>query len=344
MKAIKLIVKILVCLVVAVVAIVLTLPLWIGPVAKTVTNTVAPKITKTHVHLGDFGLNFYTGNFHMGDFQLENPAGYSQREAATLGQIEVQLDPLSVASDVIHIRLIRIKDVFASYVSKDGVNNIDQILENAGVKGGEEAAKPEEKPAEKKPADEKPAKKVIIDRFELSGVMVQLGPIPLPVPPLTLNDIGKKSGGATLEEAWNQVFEAVMKSAGVLGEQLQALGGLVGDGAKRATEAATKAAGQATEAAAKAAGQATEAATKAVSGVTDGAGKIVGGATDAVSGAASSVGEGAGKIVGGATDAVSGAASTVGEGAGKAVDAVGDGAKAVGEGAKKALDSLKSLW
>lgn len=329
MKAIKLIVKILVCLVVAVVAIVLTLPLWIGPVAKTVTNTVAPKITKTHVHLGDFGLNFYTGNFHMGDFQLENPAGYSQREAATLGQIEVQLDPLSVASDVIHIRLIRIKDVFASYVSKDGVNNIDQILENAGVKGGEEAAKPEEKPAEKKPADEKPAKKVIIDRFELSGVMVQLGPIPLPVPPLTLNDIGKKSGGATLEEAWNQISAAVLKSVGVVGEQLQALGGLAGEGAKQAAEAATKAVGQATDVA-----------NKAVSG----AGKAVSGAADAVSGAASSVGEGAGKVLGGATDAVSGAASTVGEGAGKAVDAVGDGAKAVGEGAKKAVDAFKSLW
>lgn len=329
MKAIKLIVKILVCLVILAVAIVLTLPLWIGPVAKTATNTIAPKITKTHVHLGDFGLNFYTGNFHMGDFQLENPAGYSQREAATLGQIEVQLDPLSVASDVIHIRLIRIKDVFASYVSKDGVNNIDQILENAGVKGGEEAAKPEEKPAEKKSADEKPAKKVIIDRFELSGVMVQLGPIPLPVPPLTLNDIGKKSGGATLEEAWNQISAAVLKSVGVVGEQLQALGGLAGEGAKQAAEAATKAVGQATDVA-----------NKAVSG----AGKAVSGATDAVSGAASAVTEGTGKVLGGATDAVSGAASTVGEGAGKAVDAVGDGAKAVGEGAKKAVDAFKSLW
>lgn len=329
MKAIKLIVKILVCLVILAVAIVLTLPLWIGPVAKTATNTIAPKITKTHVHLGDFGLNFYTGNFHMGDFQLENPAGYSQREAATLGQIEVQLDPLSVASDVIHIRLIRIKDVFASYVSKDGVNNIDQILENAGMKGGEEVAKPAEKPAEKKPADEKPAKKVIIDRFELSGVMVQLGPIPLPVPPLTLPDIGKESGGATLMEAWNQISAAVLKSVGVVGEQLQALGGLAGEGAKQAAEAATKAVGQATDVA-----------NKAVSG----AGKAVSGAADAVSGAASSVGEGAGKIVGGATDAVSGAASTVGEGAGKAVDAVGDGAKAVGEGAKKAVDAFKSLW
>lgn len=322
MKAIKRIVKILVCLVIIAVAIVLTLPLWIGPVAKTATNTIAPKITKTHVHLGDFGLNFYTGNFHMGDFQLENPAGYSQREAATLGQIEVQLDPLSVASDVIHIRLIRIKDVFASYVSKDGVNNIDQILENAGVKGGEEAAKNEEKPTEEKPADEKPAKKVIIDRFELSGVMVQLGPIPLPVPPLTLPDIGKESGGATLMEAWNQISAAVLKSVGVVGEQLQALGGLAGEGAKQAAEAATKAVGQAT----------------------DVANKAVSGATDAVSGAASAVTEGAGKAVSGATDAVSGAASTVGEGAGKAVDAVGDGAKAVGEGAKKAVDAFKSLW
>ena len=319
MKTIKFLIKFVLCLVVLLLAIVLTLPLWIGPVVKVTANSAGPKFTKTHVNLGDFGLNYYTGVFHMGDLQVENPAGYSQREAATLGELRVELEPLSVATDVIHIRLIRIKDVFASYVSKDGVNNIDQLMINAGVKSAEENPDAEapaaDKEGQKAAAEEsKSEKKVIIDRVEISGVLVQLGPIPLPIPPLTLTDIGKKSGGATLEEAWTQISEAVMKSAGALGDGLKALGGLTGDAAKQAGALIGDAAGQATEAASK--------------------------VTNVASDGVKAVGDGA-KAVG---DVVGGGAKAVGDGAGKAVDAVGDGAKAVGDGAKKAVDALKSLW
>ena len=292
MKAIKFLIKFVLCLVVLLLAIVLTLPLWIGPVVKVTANSVGPKFTKTHVNLGDFGLNYYTGVFHMGDLQVENPAGYSQREAATLGELRVELEPLSVATDVIHIKLIRIKDVFASYVSKDGVNNIDQLMINAGVKSAEEKPAEEPQPSQTPQTSQTSQKKVIIDRVEISGVLVQLGPIPLPIPPLTLTDIGKKSGGATLEEAWTQISEAVMKSAGALGDGLKALGGLTGDAAKQAGALIGDAAGQATEAASK--------------------------VTNVASGGAKAVGDGAGKAV----DAVGDGAKAVGDGAKKAVDAL----------------------
>lgn len=281
MKAIKFLIKFVLCLVVLLLAIVLTLPLWIGPVVKTTANSVGPKFTKTHVNLGDFGLNYYTGVFHMGDLQVENPAGYSQREAVTLGELRVELEPLSVATDVIHIKLVRIKDVFASYVSKDGVNNIDQLMINAGVKSTEE--KPAEEaqpsqPAQTSQTSQSSQKKVIIDRVEISGVLVQLGPIPLPIPPLTLTDIGKKSGGATLEEAWTQISGAVMKSAGALGDGLKALGGLTGDAAKQAGALIGDAAGQATEAASKV----TNVASDGVKAVGDGAKAVGDGAKKAV--------------------------------------------------------------
>ena len=304
MKAVKFLIKAIVVIVVLVVVAVLALPLWFGPVARTAANSVVPGIVKTDFHMGHISLNPYSGRFELGDMQLSNPEGYSEKYAVTLGDIVFDCEPLSMATDVIHIEEIKVKGVFASVVSKDGVGNFKQIQYNvAGGKEKYEAAqaekeeaadKPEEKTAESKP------KKVIIDRLEISDLKIQLGILPIALPSITLTDIGKKSGGATLEDAWNQIVEGVLKSAGAVGDQAKALIGGIGDAAGKATEAATKAASQATEA--------------------------------------------LGNVAGGATDAAGKAASAVGDTAGKATEAVGEGAKAVGEGAKKALDSLKSLW
>ena len=336
MKAVKFLIKAVVAIVVLAVVAVLALPVWFGPVGKAVANGVAPKVLKTDFHLGHLSLNPYTARFELGDMQLSNPEGYSEKYAVTLGELAFDAETLSFMTDVIHIQEIKVKDVFVSVVSKDGVGNFKQIQYNlAGGKEKYEAAQAEKetaKPAEKEaPAEaEKPSKKVIIDHLEISGIKIQLGILPISIPvALTLNDIGRKSGGATFQEVWDQILAEVMKASGAVGDQLKALGGFAGDAAAQATEAATKAAAQATEAATKAAAQTTEAVGKAAESAT----KVVGDATKSVG----AVTEGATKALGGATE---GATKAVGSGA----KAVGDGAKAVGDGAKKALDSLKSLW
>ena len=325
MKAVKILLKVVVALVALVIIAVLALPLWFGPVGKTAANAIAPGLLKTDFHLGILSLNQYSGRFELGDMQLANPAGYSEKQAVMVGSIVFDCEPLSLMTDVIHIEEITVKDLFASVVTKDGVMNFTQIQYNlAGGKEKYEAAQAEaeakaeaEKPAEEKEESEKPAKKIIIDKLEISGLKLQLGILPISLPSVTLTDIGRKSGGATFEEAWQQIVDGVLGAAGALGDQAKALLGSVGDVSKQATEAASKAAAQATEALGKVTGGATEAAGKA----TEAIGNVAGGAADA-----------AGKAAESATKAV-------GDGA----KAVGDGAKAVGDGAKKALDSLKSL-
>ena len=330
MKAIKILVKTVVVLVVLVIVALLALPLWFGPVAKTAANVVAPGIVKTDFHLGHIHLNPYTARFELGDLQLSNPQGYSEKYAATLGNITFDAETLSLMTDVIHIEEITVRDVFVSVVSggENNVGNFKQIQYN--VAGGkekyeqaeterQEKAKLEElqaketaqakrEPEQQVAEEKKPAKKVIIDKLHISGLKVQLGFMPISIPvTIELTDIGRKTGGATLMEAWQQIWEGILKSAGVVGEQLKALGNLTGDAAKQATEAATKAASQATEAATKAATQATE---------------VVGNASKA------------------AGDATKAATETVGN----ATKAAGDAVNKATEGATKALDSLKKLW
>ena len=331
MKILKTLFKLVVVLVVLAVVALLALPLWFGPVAKTAANAVVPGIVKTDFHMGHIALNPYTGRFELGDTQLANPEGYSEKYAVKLGDIVFDCDPLSVAGDVIHIEEITVKDVFASVTTKDGVMNFKQIQYNvAGGKEKYEAAQAEaeakaeaEKPeAETKAEAEKPEKRIIIDKLHIEGLKLQLGFLPIALPSVTLTDIGRKEGGATLADAWQQIVDGVLGAAGAVGDQAKALLGSVGDVSKQATEAVSKAAAQTTEAIGNVAGDATKA-----------IGNVAGGATEAAGKAAESIGN----VAGGATEAAGKAAES-------AAKAAGDAGKAVGEGAKKALDSLKSLW
>ena len=319
MKAIKILLKAVVVIVALVVVALLSLPLWFGPVVKTAANAAVPKVVKTDFHLGHLHLNPYTARFELRDMQLSNPAGYSEKYAVTLGDITFDAETMSLATDVIHIEEITVKDIFVSVVNggENKVGNFKQIQYNvAGGKEKYEAAQAEKEekakleelqaketaqekrePEPQVAEEEKPAKKIIIDKLHISGLKIQLGFMPLSIPAtIELTDIGRKSGGATLAEAWQQIWTGILQAAGVAGEQLKALGNLTGDAAKQATAAANKAA---------------ESATKALSGATDGASK---------------------------------AASAVSDSAANATKAAGDAVNKAGEAAGKALDSLKSLW
>lgn len=232
MKALKIVGKIVLWIVGIAILLVLTLPLWIGPLVKGVANGIAPSIVKTDVHLADFGLNYYSGIFHMGGFLLENPSDFTEREAFTLGEVRVEVDPLSTLSDVVHVKLIRVKDVFAAYVFKDGDSNLSRIAENVGgekTEAEKKAPEPvvaEKKPAEK-PTEEKPAKKVIIDRVEIGGIVAQIGPVTIPLTPneLVFTDIGKDSGGTTLQEVYDQIVGPIVKVVAPAVETATMLGG-----------------------------------------------------------------------------------------------------------------------
>jgi hypothetical protein len=57
MKAIKILLKVIVAIIALVVVALLALPLWFGPVVKTVANSAVPKVVKTDFQLGHLHLN-----------------------------------------------------------------------------------------------------------------------------------------------------------------------------------------------------------------------------------------------------------------------------------------------
>ena len=93
--------------------------------------------------------------------------------------------------------------------------------------------KKESSSASSSPAEEKTASesaKVIIDRLDISGIVVKFGPVALPVPPIVLTGVGEKSNGVTLTELGSQLLTALMDGAGALKDGMGAIGALLGEG------------------------------------------------------------------------------------------------------------------
>ena len=233
MKKIKLVGKILLWTVVVVVAVVLALPLWIGPVAKGVANAVAPRITGTDFHLGEFGLNPYVGTLHVGDMQLANPTNFTEKNALDLTAFDVDVDVASIFSGKKYI--VESIDIDGVVVYSDPTaSNFRQIADNAtggnkssGTQAGEPPAQQQE-PGQ--PKDEN-QKGVQIDRITLKNVTVKYGASPIKIPmAIEITGIGADSeNGATLEEVCTVIFNKVMSAAGSLGAAIGDLGKGVGD-------------------------------------------------------------------------------------------------------------------
>lgn len=271
---------------------VMTLPLWLGPIVRPTINTVVPKMTDTEFNIGHLYLNPYTGRFEMGEFLLGNPKGYDEPVAVSLSNLVFDAAMTTLCDKYVHIEEIAVEGVFVSYLSggEHGVDNFKQIQYNlAGSKEKYEAAKEKAEKksvleeakaeAEAEAADEAEdavedvsERKVVIDRLSIKNVKVKFGLITIPVPAdIVLTDLGKESDGVTVAEVVERVWKEILKSAGAVGDGIKKLGSFLGDGASQGASAvgegakkASEAVGESTKRATEAVGESTKKATEAV--------------------------------------------------------------------------------
>ena len=273
-KKLKLVAKILLWVLAGVVVLLLALPLWIGPVVKGVANAVVPGITGTDFHLGEFGLNPYTGTLHVGDMQLANPTNFSEKNAVDLKAFDVDFAMTSLFfGKKYRVEFVEVNGVFV-HVDVPKAANFLQIAENATGGGDDdeaeaqtvdvkapEAQQAESTKAEPEQQEEKESKGVQIDRITLKDVTVKYGlPVKIPMD-LELDGIGADSEyGAAFMDVWIAVRDKVMSV-------VTSVGGAVGDLGKSAAGALKDAGGATVDALKDAHGAATDALKDAGKGI-----------------------------------------------------------------------------
>ena len=193
---------------------------FLGSVVKAGVNRIAPLLTQTKVELAGANISPLSGSGTLTGLAVDNPAGWSPGRAFYLGRVHIVMKPFSIFGDHVIIEEIVIDQAEFAYETKIVSSNINDLLKNveAAMGGNRQAAAPGTPPGG--------PTKFEVRHFRLTNGKVSLGvgvaALPLPMPPIELDDLGTREGGITA----NQLAFAIMKSvtSGVVGATTHAAG------------------------------------------------------------------------------------------------------------------------
>ena len=276
----KKLVKIVGGILVVVVVLLVALNLSLGKIVRKSVNAAGPAALGVPVTLQDADIALLRGKLALSGLHVGNPEGFKTAGLLDLGSIVVRIDNSSLLTDTVVVKEIAIDGLVVTYEKGLLNSNLGALIES--LSGGEEAA-PEEKPEEKTDETEKPAKKVVIEKLRITGSRMNFSvtgaaaltggaAVPVPLPPITLTDLGKEKEGLTVPEAIREILNAIAGAAGTAiagsAQLLGDAGKALGDGAWAAGEGAVDAGKAVVDGAADAG--------KAIGGAAADAGKAVG--------------------------------------------------------------------
>jgi hypothetical protein len=186
---------------------VVVLMFYLGDIVKAGVNSFGPQLTLTKVELKGARISPLTGSGTLTGLTVANPPGWNNEHAFTLGKIHLSVAPFSVLGDHIVINELLIDGPVFDYETKLTDSNIAQLLANIEKFAGSGAGAPAAK-------NGKPVK-FEVKKFRLTGAKVAIGIVgvstpPVPMPDITLDDLGTKEGGISPD----QLVGAVMKNVG----------------------------------------------------------------------------------------------------------------------------------
>jgi len=215
---------------------------FLGSIVKAGVNNFGPKLTQTKVELSGASLSPLTGSGTLSGLTVGNPAGWSAGNAFSLGQVHMDVEPMSIFGDHVVINEIVIDQPVFNYETKIVTSNIKELLKNIEEftgKGGKAAETKDGKPI-----------KFVVKKFRLTNAKATLGvgvaALPVPLPPVSLDNIGVSSGGITADQLAGELMKNVLGSI-VTGtaNALTQVGGTAGAASVEKTKEAAK---QATDA------------------------------------------------------------------------------------------------
>ncbi len=215
---------------------------FLGSVVKTGVNNFGPRLTQTRVELSGAHLSPLTGSGTLSGLTVGNPKGWSEGNAFSLGRVHVDVEPLSLFGDHIVVNEIVIDEPLFNYETKIFSSNIKDLLKNIEAytgSGGKTAETKEGKPI-----------KFVVKQFRLTNAKATVGVGPtalaVPLPPVSLDNLGVDKGGITADELATEIMSNVLGSI-VTGtaNALTQTGGAAGSISLEKTKEAAKQAGEA---------------------------------------------------------------------------------------------------
>ena len=170
---------------------------------KQAIERYGPQITGVTLTVKSVDFEPAQGKGAITGLQLGNPPGYKSPRAFTLGEMHLEIDFSTLASDVVHLKVVSLNAPVITYERGPGGDNLSAIQKHIEAKTGGPGK-----------TDSSAEKKFVIDNLYVRNAKVQYGEsVSLPMPDLHLRDVGKKSNGASSGEIVKEVWTAMTHSA-----------------------------------------------------------------------------------------------------------------------------------
>ncbi|MBC8010943.1 MAG: hypothetical protein H7067_12700 [Burkholderiales bacterium] len=215
---------------------------FLGPIVKKAVNTVGPKITGTRVELESAKISPLSGGGTLAGLFVGNPQGWTGDKAFYLGEVRASVQPASLISDCVMVNEVFIDGPEFVYERRLlGGSNIDALIKQIETNTGGGTRQPTTEGESGEPM------KFAVKSFRLQNAKVSLmgagQTITVPLPPLTITDLGVAQGGITADQVATAVLKQVLAQIGVVAaDVLVKSGGAFLEGGGKGAEGAKDAA------------------------------------------------------------------------------------------------------
>ena len=249
----------------------------LGRIVQKAVTTFGPKLTGTDVQVEMVKLSLLRGDLKVTNLVIGNPEGYNTPSILEIGELHVKLDPLTVFKDTIHVKLVSIQSPQVTYEVGLGNSNVSTLLDT--LSKGEEAEEAEE--AE----EEEGGKRVVIDEVNVVDGSIHLAAkitgghaLPVPLPTITLKDIGKTKEEKQAEKAAaEEAAPPKAEGTSVVAATCEVLKSIFSSTTKAVASSVSDAAGAVVDGAKNAAGAAVDGVKNAAGAAVDGVKNLFGG-------------------------------------------------------------------
>jgi len=228
--------------IVGIIVIVLIVALIVGVVCEGIIvkhsiQEIGGMVTKCDINIDDVDLSILRGKLTIKNMVVGNPEGFKTDSAFKLGKVHVDLVPSSLFKDRIIINDVQVigPEITYEVAPVKLTSNIGAIQKN--VESFLPASDGKEEKKEEKPS--KPGKKIQINHVIVSDGKINVSAtfaggqaLPIPLPNIEMNDIGKEKEVNGLEASaavLNKTLGSVIAAAS---DSVKSIGSSVGDGIK----------------------------------------------------------------------------------------------------------------
>jgi uncharacterized protein involved in outer membrane biogenesis len=190
---------------------------FLDRIVKKGIEVYGPQMTKVSVTVDAVHLSLLTGSAKVNGLVVGNPEDYKTPRAISVGTIAVGVDPMTVFSEKIVIRSIRLESPDITFEGGLGGNNLSKILDN--VDSTEKNAPRGGTLSTNAAAQPKSVKKYEVDDLVITGAKVHVSltgmdgqEMTLPLPEIHLTDLGKSGQGITATDLTRRVLAAITSS------------------------------------------------------------------------------------------------------------------------------------